>query len=82
MARISYDLHLVGTGEDGDVEKLQAAFRDVVQRLRMEGVTVEGAFTGNLQARRDETTGELIDAIVIHDFAQDVEDETPDAGGA
>ncbi len=75
MRPVSYSVSLSGSGDNGDMKKVKAAFDKAVKTLRAADVTVNGALTGNVAPLRgNDGAGEIVEpAQIIHDLADNVE---------
>ena len=72
---VVYSVTLAGTSDDGDIEKVRAAFYSFLVDLRDAGVTIGGALTGHATAARHPRTGELTPEVVVHDDASILDDD-------
>lgn len=87
MPPLNYEIRLHGTSEDGDPDKVKAAFGRVVRELRSAlatkgdalPITVAGSLGGRVEAYRD-ADDQLVPVEPLGINAADVEDEAPKGG--
>lgn len=71
---LDYQIQIAGNSDHAETAVVRRAFGDCVRVLRKYGLNPGGTLTGSARAYRN-AAGDLIDADVMHEWANDVEEE-------